>query len=188
MKQVGYWDGARKMTNAAGQGLTQGETPFLFSPCIQGEKSAVREDVWKAATRGLRSLLAFGCCLLATATSCTVRQQQQVLGVIGQTIPGHSNSVFAPDSSSASSADSPTASSPAEPEPRVDPDRVEAQLVLHTLQQAMTDNPAPFQACLDNAQCKPALTAHLIRLQKQALGTLELPPTYDRYDLKRGKE
>lgn len=188
MKQVGRRDGARKMTNAVGQGRTQEETSFLFSPCAQGEKSEGRENVWKAATRGIRSLLAFGCCLLATATSCTVRQQQQVLGAIGQAIPGHSNSAFAPDSSSASSSDAPTASSPAEPAPRVDPDRVEAQLVLHTLQQAMTDNPAPFQACLDNAQCKPALTAHLIRLQKQALGALELPPVYDRYDLKRGKE
>jgi hypothetical protein len=60
--------------------------------------------------------------------------------------------------------------------------------VLHTLQRAMTDNPPPFQECLDNPPCRLALTDHLIRLQKQAGGTLELPPTYDRYDLKRGKE
>jgi hypothetical protein len=114
-----------------------------------------------------------------------VRQQQQVLGTIGQVIPGSSNSLYGSGSSSSSSSSSQATSSPA---PRVDLDRVEAQLVLHTLQRAMTDNPAPFQECLDNVQCKPALAAHLIRLQKQAMSTLELPSVYDRYDLKRGKE
>jgi hypothetical protein len=114
-----------------------------------------------------------------------VQQQQQVLGTIGQVIPGSSNSLYGSGSSSSSSSSAQTASSPA---PRVDPDRVEAQLVLHTLQRAMIDNPTPFQECLDNVQCKPALAAHLIRLQKQAMSTLELPSVYDRYDLKRGKE
>lgn len=125
-----------------------------------------------------------GGCLLLLSNGCTVQQQQQVLGTIGQVIPGSSNSMYGSGSSSSSSS-SQTASSPA---PRVDPDRVEAQLVLQTLQRAMTDNPASFQACLDNVQCKPALAAHLIRLQRQAMSTLELPPVYDRYDLKRGKE
>ena len=128
-----------------------------------------------------------GGCLLLLGNGCTVQQQQQVLGTIGQIIPGSSNSLYGSDSSSSSSSE-PQASASSKPAPRVDPDRVEAQLVLHTLQRAMTDNPAPFQECLDNAQCKPALAAHLIRLQKQAMGTLELPPVYDRYDLKRGKE
>jgi hypothetical protein len=117
--------------------------------------------------------------LLLSGSSCTVQQQQQVLGTIGQVIPGSSNSVFAPESPPAAGATS---------APRVDPDRVEAQLVLRTLQRAMTDNPGSFQECLDNSQCRPALAAHLIRLQKQAMSTLELPAMYDRYDLKRGKE
>ena len=110
--------------------------------------------------------------LLLLSSGCTVQQQQQVLGTIGQVIPGSSNSMYSSGSSSSSSSSSQAAASPA---PRVDPDRVEAQLVLQTLQRA-------------NVQCKPALTAHLIRLQKQAMSTLELPPVYDRYDLKRGKE
>jgi hypothetical protein len=130
-----------------------------------------------------------GGCLLLLSSSCTVQQQQQVLGTIGQVIPGSSNSLFGSGSSS-SPSESPAApsSTAATAAPRVDPDRVEAQLVLYTIQRAMTDNPAPFQECLDNAQCKPALAAHLIRLQKQAMSTLELPSAYDRYDLKRGKE
>jgi hypothetical protein len=123
--------------------------------------------------------------LLLLGSGCTVQQQQQVLGTIGQMIPGSSNSLYGSSSPSSSSSSSQAASSPAPP---VDYDRVEAQLVLHTLQRAMTDNPTPFQECLDNVQCKPALAAHLIRLQKQAMSTLELPPVYDRYDLKRGKE
>jgi len=130
--------------------------------------------------------------LLLMSSGCTVQQQQQVLGSIGQFIPGSSNSMFGSSSSSSSSSGSQDASSTtaaaATPAPRVDPDRVEAQFVLRTIQRAMTDNPAPFQECLDNTQCKPALAAHLIRLQKQAMSTLELPSVYDRYDLKRGKE
>lgn len=119
--------------------------------------------------------------LLLVGSGCTVQQQQEVLGAVGQIIPGSSNSLYGSSSSSSSK----TAASPAPP---VDYDRVEAQLVLYTLQRAMTDNPASFQECLDNVQCKPALAAHLIRLQRQAMSTLELPPVYDRYDLKRGKE
>jgi hypothetical protein len=70
----------------------------------------------------------------------------------------------------------------------VDVDKIDAQWVLRTMQRAMAANPSPFQECLDDPPCKLAFTAHLIRLQKQAGGTLDLPPVYDRYDLKRGKE
>lgn len=137
--------------------------------------------------RGRNWTLAFAGVLLLGVSGCTVQQQQQVLGGVGKLIPGSSNSIIAPSSS-------PTTSSPAPSEPQAkaeplpDPDRVDAQLVLRTMQRAMTDNPPPFQECLDNPPCKLAFTAHLIRLQKQAGGTLELPPAYDRYDLKRGKE
>ena len=114
-------------------------------------------------------------------SGCTVQQQQQVLGAIGSVIPGSSNSIFTSSSSQAKSEQ-------AKSEPQPDPDRVDAQWVLQTMQRAMANDPPPFQECLDNPPCKPALTAYLIRLQKQAGGTLDLPPIYDRYDLKRGKE
>ena len=123
---------------------------------------------------------------LLVGSGCTVQQQQQVLGTIGQVIPGSSNSMYSSGSSSESSSS--TKAEASAPAPRVDPNRVEAQLVLHTMQRAMTDNPSSFQECLDNPECKSAFAAHLIRLQKQAMSTIELPPTYDRYDLKRGKE
>ena len=119
--------------------------------------------------------------LLIGVSGCTVQQQQQVLGTIGAVIPGSSTSVITPSSSQAKAESGKT-------EPQPDPDRVDAQWVLKTMQRAMADNPTPFQECLDNPPCKLALTAHLIRLQKQASGTLTLPPIYDRYDLKRGKE
>lgn len=122
-----------------------------------------------------------GMLLLIGVSGCTVQQQQQVLGTIGAVIPGSSTSVLTSSSSQAKSEQ-------AKPEPQPDPDRVDAQWVLKTMQRAMADNPTPFQECLDNPPCKLALTAHLIRLQKQAGGTLDLPPIYDRYDLKRGKE
>ncbi len=127
-------------------------------------------------TQGRGWVAVLGGLLLWGGSGCSVQQQQQVLGAIGTMIPGSKGS-----SGSTSEAE-------AAPQPRVDPERVDAQLVLQTLQRAMTDNPTPFQECLDNSPCKLALTAHLIRLQKQAGGTLELPPIYDRYDLKRGKE
>ena len=134
-----------------------------------------------------------GGCALLLSSGCTVRQQQEVLGAVGKLIPGSSNSVVyksdaASSSSGSSSSGSQATTTEAAPAPRVDPDRVEAQLVLHTIQRAMTDSPTSFQECLDNVQCKPALAAHLIRLQKQAMSTLELPATYDRYDLQRGAE
>ncbi len=122
-----------------------------------------------------------GMLLLIGVSGCTVQQQQQVLGTIGAVIPGSSTSVITSSSSQAKSEQ-------AKPEPQPDPDRVDAQWVLRTMQRAMADNPPPFQECLDNPPCKLAPTAHLIRLQKQAGGTLDLPPIYDRYDLKRGKE
>lgn len=135
----------------------------------------IRERGWIAMV--IMGILMYG------GSGCTVQQQQQVLGAIGSVIPGSSTSVITPGSRTASESQAaPT------PTPRVDPDRVEAQLVLRTLQRAMSENPVPFQECLDNAQCKPALAAYLIRLQKQAMSTLELPPVYDRYDLKRGRE
>jgi len=122
---------------------------------------------------------------LLSAGGCTVQQQQQVLGSIGSLIPGSSNSIITPSSSPTPSEQ---AAGQAKAESLPDPERVDAQWVLRTMQRAMTDSPAPFQECLDNSPCKIALTAHLIRLQKLAGGTLDLPPVYDRYDLKRGKE
>ncbi len=130
--------------------------------------------------------LVVGGFFLCVAGGCTVQQQHQVLGTIGQIIPGSSNSMYSSDPASLNSSSAKTEASV--PAPRVDPDRVEAQLVLRTMQRAMTDNPASFQECLENAQCKIAFAAHIIRLQKQAMSTIELPPAYDRYDLKRGKE
>ena len=135
--------------------------------------------------RGWRWRLIVGGVLLFGSSGCTVQQQQQVLGTIGAVIPGSSTSVMTSRSAS-STADTRPASPP--PAPRVEPARVDAQWILRTLQQAMADNPKPFQECLDNAPCKTALSAHLIGLQKQADSSLELPPVYDRYDLKRGKE
>jgi hypothetical protein len=119
--------------------------------------------------------------LVIGASGCTVQQQQQVLGTIGSVIPGSSTSVFTSSPSQVTAESGKT-------EPQPGPDRVDAQWVLKTMQRAMADNPTPFQECLDNPPCKLALTAHLIRLQKQAGGTLTLPAIYDRYDLKRGKE
>jgi hypothetical protein len=126
-------------------------------------------------------VVAVGVSLWFGMSGCTVQQQQQVLGTIGSVIPGSSTSIFTSSSSQAKSEQ-------AKSEPQPDPDRVDAQWMLKTMQRAMADNPPPFQECLDNPPCKPALTAYLIRLQKQAGGTLDLPPIYDRYDLKRGKE
>jgi hypothetical protein len=77
---------------------------------------------------------------------------------------------------------------PPPPAPRNDLGATDAQLVLKTMQRAMRDNPTPFIECLNEAPCRNAFTTHLIRLQKLAGGTLELPPVYDRYDLQRGKE
>ncbi|MBI3246618.1 MAG: hypothetical protein HYZ50_08945 [Deltaproteobacteria bacterium] len=136
----------------------------------------------KRGRRGSGIIGIIGGCTLLVCGGCTVQQQQQVLGTIGQVIPGASQSVFGESGPSSSESQA------AAPAPRVDPNRVEAQLVLYTLQRAMSDNPSPFQECLDKAECKSALAAHLIRLQKQAMSTLDLPPAYDRYDLKRGKE
>jgi len=122
-----------------------------------------------------------GVALWLGLSGCTVQQQQDVLGAVGALIPGSSTSVITPSSSQAKSE-------AAKAEPQPDPDRVDAQWVLQTVQRAMIEDPTPFQECLDNPPCKLALTAHLIRLQKQAGGTLTLPTIYDRYDLKRGKE
>ncbi len=119
-------------------------------------------------------------------SGCTVQQQQEVLGTIGTVIPGSSNSVFAPSSAVRTTAE-PSGGSSVTPPP-VDIEKTDAQWVLKTMQRAMIDNPSPFQECLDNPPCKLAFTAHLIRLQKQAGGPLELPSIYDRYDLKRGRE
>ncbi len=130
---------------------------------------------------GQNRVAVVGMWLLIGVSGCTVQQQQQVLGTIGAVIPGSSTSVITSSSSQAKSEQ-------AKSEPQPDPDRVDAQWVLKTMQRAMADNSTPFQECLDNPPCKSALTAHLIRLQKQAGGTLTLPSIYDRYDLKRGKE
>jgi len=124
--------------------------------------------------------------LLVSTGGCTVQQQQRVLGEVGRLIPGSSNSIIAPSSPSSISETKPEQQAKAEPQP--DLGRVDAQWVLQTMQRAMVNNPPPFQECLDNPPCKLAFTAHLILLQKQAGGTLELPSIYDRYDLQRGKE
>jgi len=136
------------------------------------------------------SWMVMGGLLLLSVSSCSVQQQQQVLGTIGSVIPGSSTSIFASSSSSTTTESSAEGAPQAKaaPAPPVDVERTDAQWVLKTVQRAMSDNPLPFQECLDNPPCKLAFTAHLIRLQKQAGGTLELPPAYDRYDLKRGQE
>jgi hypothetical protein len=142
---------------------------------------------------------------LFISSGCTVKQQQDVLAGVGTLIPGSKNSLVYPESSSSSSqgasvpvatqtsagptqtvAASPPPTPP--PAPRNDLGQTDAQLVLQTMQRAMKDNPAPFIECLDNTPCRSAFTTHLIRLQKLAGGTLELPPVYERYDLQRGKE
>jgi len=139
--------------------------------------------------------------LLLVSSSCSVKQQQDVLASVGTLIPGSRNSMLYPESSSSSTQSSsvtnvtqtsPSATQPAPPSPppapRNDLGANDAQLVLHTMQRAMKDNPTPFVECLNEAPCRSAFTTHLIRLQKLAGSTLELPPVYDRYDLQRGKE
>jgi hypothetical protein len=141
--------------------------------------------------------LIFGGIIVFASGGCTVQQQQEVLGTIGKVIPGSSNSIYSSSSSTpvhtplpSSASEQAAALQPqataASPLP-VDIDKIDAQWVLRTMQKAMTANPSPFQECLDDPPCKLAFTAHLIRLQKQAGGTLDLPPVYDRYDLKRGQ-
>jgi hypothetical protein len=142
-------------------------------------------------------LLVLGGVIILGSGGCTVKQQQDVLGTIGKVIPGSSNSIYSSSSTPVRTPPPPSASDqPATPQPHaavaspppVDVDKIDAQWVLRTMQKAMADNPPSFQECLDNPPCKLAFTAHLIRLQKQAGGTLDLPPVYDRYDLKRGQE
>ncbi len=148
-------------------------------------------------TKRWMQLLIFGGVVVLGSGGCTVQQQQDVLGTIGRVIPGSSNSLYSSPSSPVHTPPPPSASDqPATPPPHavvaspppVDVDKIDAQWVLRTMQRAMAANPSPFQECLDDPPCKLAFTAHLIRLQKQAGGTLDLPPVYDRYDLKRGKE
>jgi len=149
-------------------------------------------------TRKYGWIVVLGGVLVLIGSSCSVQQQQEVLGTIGQVIPGSRNSLFnSLSSSTPSPPETPppstqtlavAPSTPPVPAPRNDLGQVDAQLVLQTLQRAMKDDPTPFLECLDTTQCRSALTTHLIRLQGQAQGTLELPPVYDRYDLKRGKE
>jgi hypothetical protein len=143
--------------------------------------------------------------LLLTSSGCSVKQQQDVLAGVGTLIPGSRNSMLYPESTSSSTQNSSvtnvsqaspgatqTATAPPPPPPppapRNDLGATDAQLVLQTMQRAMRDNPTPFIECLDNTACRSAFTTHLIRLQKLAGGTLELPPVYERYDLQRGKE
>lgn len=114
-------------------------------------------------------------------SSCTVQQQESVLGTVGMVIPGSKGSVFG------ASSETGTVDTKAAAATRAEVAKTDAQLVLQTFQRAMKDDPAPFQECLDESRCRLALTAHLINLQEQAASTIELPPLYDRYDLKRGK-
>lgn len=138
--------------------------------------------------KGWSRMATVGGLLLIAGGGCTVQQQQDVLGTIGKVIPGSSNSVFTSSSATNTATAPQAASTPPPPPIAEDVEKTDAQWVLKTMQRAMTDNPSPFQECLDNPSCKLAFTAHLIRLQKQAGGTLELPTVYDRYDLKRGRE
>ena len=143
--------------------------------------------------------------VILESTGCSVKQQQDVLAGVGAFIPGSRNAMIYPESSNsepqgngltattqavtgstATATISPTPLPP--PAPRNDLGVTDAQLVLQTMQRAMRDNPKPFIECLDESACRRALTTHLIRLQKLAGGTLELPAVYERYDLKRGKE
>jgi hypothetical protein len=96
-------------------------------------------------------------------------------------IPGSKGSVFG------ASSETGTVDTKAAAVARAEVVQTDAQLVLQTFQRAMKEDPAPFQECLDESRCRLALTAHLINLQEQAASTIELPPLYDRYDLKRGK-
>lgn len=134
------------------------------------------------------------------SNGCTVKQQQEVLAGVGTLIPGSKNSLVYPESANQGSGISATTQTPASsvqavaatpspaPAPRNDLGTSDAQLVLQTMQRAMKDNPTPFIDCLNETSCRTALTTHLIQLQKLADGTLELPPVYERYDLRRGKE
>ena len=147
-------------------------------------------------------VVVLGGLLLLTNSSCTVKQQQEVLAGIGTIIPGSKNSMIYPETTSSVSsqgsgtaappptlavaASAPTPASP--PAPRNDLGQTDAQFVLRTMQRAMKDNPTPFVECLNDTPCRTAFITHLIQLQKLAGGTLELPPVYDRYDLQRGKE
>ncbi|MGE0825764.1 MAG: hypothetical protein AB7G75_37740 [Candidatus Binatia bacterium] len=139
--------------------------------------------------------VALGGFLAVVSISCTVKQQQDALAGVGMLIPGSRNSLLIPESPNLSSQPSANntsqttvALSQTPPAPRNDLGPTDAQWVLQTMQRAMKDNPTPFIECLDNSPCRSALTTHLIRLQKLAGGTLELPPVYERYDLQRGKE
>ena len=141
---------------------------------------------------------------MLTSSACTVKQQQEVLAGVGTLIPGSKNSLIYPETPTSTtpqgnettvttqtpvgSTQTVAAPPPPVPAPRNDLGQTDAQLVLQTMQRAMKDNPTPFVECLDNVSCRGAFTTHLIRLQKLAGGTLELPPVYDRYDLQRGKE
>lgn len=138
--------------------------------------------------------------LLVGISGCSVKQQQDVLASVGTLIPGSRNSILYPESPASSTQGSgatsttPTAPGATQtamappPAPRNDLGATDAQLVLQTMQRAMKENPKPFIECLDESACRNAFTTHLIRLQKLAGGTLELPAVYDRYDLHRGKE
>ncbi len=161
-----------------------------------------KRDYWVGVVMGM---------LLLASSGCSVKQQQDVLAGVGTLIPGSRNSMLYPESPTtppaASVATSPTQTSPSvaqtaaapaapaptpppapPPAPRNDLGATDAQLVLQTMQRAMRDNPTPFIECLENPACRNAFSTHLIRLQKLASGTLELPPVYERYDLQRGKE
>jgi len=141
-----------------------------------------------------------------SSSGCTIKQQQEALAGVGALIPGSRNSVIYPESPPSSApqgngaegriqttaaTSQPGAVSvqpPPPPAPRNELGPTDAQLVLQTMQRAMKENPKPFIECLDERVCRNAFTIHLIRLQKLAGGTLELPPAYDRYDLQRGRE
>src|SRR5689334_14150586 len=114
--------------------------------------------------------------LLVGSSSCSVKQQQDVLASVGTLIPGSRNSMLYPESPPSStqgsgainkmqtSPDATQTAMVASPAPRNDLGATDAQLVLRTMQRAMKENPKPFIECLDETVCRSAFTTHLIRL------------------------
>jgi hypothetical protein len=67
----------------------------------------------------------------------------------------------------------------------VTPALSEAEQLFGLWQRVMTEHPQPYLDCLNNPQCRPALTGYLAHLQQQASRSLDLPSAYDPYDLKK---
>ena len=82
-----------------------------------------------------------------------------------------------------------TASRPATPAPASAGSTLavsESEQIFLLWQKTMTAHPQIYLECLQDAQCGPALKSYVVRLQRQAARTLELPPAYTGYDLAVG--